>query len=52
MMSTPDFLMRPNPITQKYYTLTRDVDDSIAKDLRPDKDESQQISVVINLPDF
>lgn len=35
MMNTPDFLKRSNPITQKYYILTRDIDESGAKDLTP-----------------
>jgi len=52
MMDTPDFLMRANPITEKYYTLTRDLDDSVAKDLRPNKEEVQQIDHILTLPDF
>lgn len=39
MTTTGDFLRRANPITEKYYTLTRDLDDSVAKDLRPNKEE-------------
>ena len=51
-MNTPDFLKRSNPITEKYYILTRDVDDSIAKDLRPNAEEVELINNIINLPDF
>ena len=34
-MKSTDFLARENPVTEKYYILTRDVDDNIAKELRP-----------------
>ena len=52
MMNTPDFLKRSNPITEKYYILTRDVDDNIAKDLRPNSEEVEAINKIIDLPDF
>jgi hypothetical protein len=52
MMNTPDFLKRPNPITQKYYILTRDIDESGAKDLTPNAEEQDQINQILNLPDF
>lgn len=52
MMNNPDFLKRSNPITEKYYILTRDVDDSIAKDLRPDSEELEELNKIIALPDF
>jgi hypothetical protein len=44
MKNTPDFLRRPNPITQKYYILTRDMDESGAKDLTPDESEMEVIN--------
>jgi hypothetical protein len=52
MMNNPDFLKRSNPITEKYYILTRDVDDAIAKDLRPDAEEVDELNKIIALPDF
>lgn len=52
MMNTPDFLKRSNPITQKYYILTRDIDESGAKDLTPNSEETELINEIINLPDF
>lgn len=52
MMNTLDILKRSNPITEKYYILTRDVDDSVAKDLRPNTEEKELIASIINLPDF
>lgn len=52
MMNTPDFLKRSNPITQKYYILTRDIDESGAKDLTPNAEETEYINEIINLPDF
>jgi phosphatidylinositol 3-kinase len=52
MMNTPDFLKRSNPITEKYYILTRDMDDSVAKDLRPNTEEMELLHSIINLPDF
>ena len=52
MKNTPDFLKRPSPITQKYYILTRDIDESGAKDLTPNSDEMDTINTILNLPDF
>lgn len=52
MMNTPDFLKRSNPITQKYYIMTRDIDESGAKDLTPNAEETECINEIINLPDF
>ena len=52
MMNNPDFLMRSNPITQKYYILTRDIDESGAKDLTPNAEETEYINKIIDLPDF
>lgn len=52
MMNTPDILKRSNPITEKYYILTRDDDDSYAKDLRPNAEEVKDMNTIINLPDF
>lgn len=52
MINTPDFIQRPNPITEQYYILTRDIDDNIAKDLRPNAEENEKIKAIISLPDF
>jgi len=52
MLNTPDFLKRSNPITQKYYIMTRDIDESGAKDLTPNAEETEYINEIINLPDF
>ena len=52
MQNTPDFLKRPNPITQKYYILTRDMDESGAKDLTPNAEEMDNINAILALPDF
>ena len=52
MMNTPEFHKKTNPITEKYYILTRDVDDSIAKDLRPNAEEKKYLDEIIDLPDF
>jgi Phosphoinositide 3-kinase family, accessory domain (PIK domain) len=52
MKNAPDFLKRSNPITQKYYVLTRDLDESGAKDLTPNADETETINTILNLPDF
>ncbi len=52
MLNTPDFLQRSNPITQKYYILTRDIDESGAKDLTPNDQERDLINKIIDLPDF
>lgn len=52
MMNTPDFLKRSNPITQKYYILTRDLDESASKDLTPSAEETETINQILNLPDF
>ena len=48
MMNTPDILKRSNPITEKYYILTRDDDDSFAKDLRPNAEETKEINSIIS----
>ena len=52
MMNTPDFLQRSNPITQKYYILTRDIDESGAKDLTPNSEEMENINEILAMPDF
>lgn len=52
MLNTADFQKKTNPITEKYYILTRDVDDSIAKDLRPNADDKRILDEIIDLPDF
>ena len=52
MMNGPNFLTRPNPITKKYYDLTRDLDESGAKDLTPNKEELEIIHELLSEPDF
>jgi phosphatidylinositol 3-kinase len=53
MVNAPDFLnMRSGPITQKYYVLTRDLDESGAKDLTPNEEEVKNINAILELPDF
>lgn len=52
MMNNPDFLARPNPITEKYYILTRDIDESIVKGLQPNAGERKIIDDAIDQPDF
>jgi phosphatidylinositol 3-kinase len=52
MVNTPDFLKRPNPITQKYYDLTRDIGESGAKDFTPNEAETERINMILDLPDF
>jgi hypothetical protein len=52
MLNTPDFLKRSVPITQKYHILTRDIDESGARDLTPNSEEMDLIEDIINLPDF
>jgi len=53
MINTPDFLsMRSGAITQKYYILTRNIDESGAKDLTPNEEEVKNINAILDLPDF
>jgi len=53
MVNAPDFLnMRSGAITQKYYVLTRDLDESGAKDLTPNEEEVKNINAILELPDF
>lgn len=52
IMRKNDFLARQNPMTEKYYILTRDIDESIVKDLRPNHQELQVINEAIDQPDF
>lgn len=52
MKNTTEFLRRPNPITQKYYILTRDLDESAAKDITPNEMEMDEINSILLLPDF
>ena len=47
-----DFMQRYNPMTEKYYILTRDVDDSIARELRPSPEELRKLENMIHLPDY
>ena len=43
---------RNNPVTDKYYILTRTEDDSISRELTPNQDTKKEILNVIELPDF
>mmetsp|Transcript_44427 Transcript_44427/g.43096 ORF Transcript_44427/g.43096 Transcript_44427/m.43096 type:complete len:127 (-) Transcript_44427:1455-1835(-) len=52
MMNTPDIQLKTNPITEKYYILTRDADDSIVKEIRPSAEEKKYLDSIIDLPDF
>ena len=52
MRNTPLFLKRPDVITQKYYILTRDLDESASKDLTPSAEELESINAILQLPDF
>lgn len=52
MLNKHDFMKKNNPITEKYYILTRDVDDNIAKDIRPNAEEKKVLNGIIDLPDF
>jgi hypothetical protein len=52
MANTGDWQNRPNPITEKYFILTRDIDDSVAADLKPDENVQKLLNDIINAPDF
>lgn len=43
---------RTNPISDKYYILTRTNDDNIARGLQPDPDTQEEILDIIDQPDF
>lgn len=50
--SLDELLARGNPLQQKYYDLTRVVDENIARELKPDPEQDQLIEEIINQPDF
>ena len=52
VMKTEDFTKISNPITHKYYQLIRNVDDSIAKELKPNNLELEDINKCIKYPEF
>jgi len=47
-----DFLSQSNPIADKYYILSRVVDEAIAKELKPSQDEMKEIDEILAKPDF
>ena len=50
--SLESMLERTNPLQEKYFDLTRQADESIAKELRPNPQEQERINHIITLPDF
>lgn len=46
------FLARSNPLQEKYYELTRVADENIARELKPDPEQDQEIEEIIKQPDF
>ena len=47
-----DFERSSNPVTEKYYILTRSEDDALSKGLTPDLETSNSILKIIGKPDF
>lgn len=43
VMSKSGTLKRRSPIADKYYTLTRDLPDSLARELKPSEEERKEI---------
>ena len=52
MLDSVNFLERANPIADKFYQLTRDIESSNPKTLKPNAHEQQEINKIISLPDF
>ena len=50
-MSKSGTLKRKSPIADKYYTLTRDLPDSLARELKPSEEERKEIEEIILEPD-
>lgn len=50
---TLDLLLEgANPQQWKYSELTREVSESVARDIRPNKSEKAELDKILNLPDF
>ena len=49
---TQDIEKNSNPVTEKYYLLTRNEDDALSRGLTPDVQTNDQILRIINKPDF
>jgi phosphatidylinositol 3-kinase len=49
---TSNIEMKTNPVTEKYYILTRTKDDAISKGLTPDRKTHDEILQIIEKPDF
>jgi len=47
-----DFLNVSDPITKKYYAMIRNVDEAIARELRPDQEKAKIIEEILAKPDF
>lgn len=47
-----DLEKNSNPVTEKYYLLTRNEDDALSRGLTPDVQTNDQILRIINKPDF
>lgn len=50
--SLGQLLEKKNPQQEKYYLLTRNADESIARELKPGKDQLMAIDEVLKQPDF
>ena len=49
----PDILnRRDDPISYKYFVMTRDLDESAVKDITPNKEEQEAINKIFEDPDF
>jgi hypothetical protein len=49
---TSNIEVKTNPVTEKYYILTRTKDDAISKGLTPDRETHDEILQIIDKPDF
>jgi Phosphoinositide 3-kinase family, accessory domain (PIK domain) len=53
MKNMPDILnRRDDPISYKYFVMTRDLDESAVKDITPNKEEQEAINKIFEDPDF
>jgi hypothetical protein len=50
--SLSQLLEKKNPQQEKYYLLTRNADESIARELRPSKEQQEAINEILRQPDF
>ncbi len=51
VMSKSGTLKRRSPIAEKYYTLTRDLPDSLARELKPSENERKSLEEILIEPD-